>query len=70
MSERPGTAGRPRSARTQSSPPRDFRFENERMKIRVLAMTLLLNGLSEDQQRELLAAGSPRSLKPRDVLGA
>ena len=33
-------------------------------------MTLLLNGLSEDQQRELLAAGSPRSLKPRDVLGA
>ena len=33
-------------------------------------MTLLLNGLSEDQQRKLLAAGSPRSLKPRDVLGA
>jgi CRP-like cAMP-binding protein len=33
-------------------------------------MTLLLNGLSEDQQRELLAAGSLRSLKPRDVLGA
>ncbi len=36
----------------------------------MLVMTLLLNGLSEDQQRELLAAGSPRSLKPRDVLGA
>jgi len=33
-------------------------------------MTLLLGGLSEDQQRELLVAGSPRSLKPRDVLGA
>ena len=33
-------------------------------------MTLLLNGLSEDQQRELLAAGLPRALKPRDVLGA
>jgi CRP-like cAMP-binding protein len=33
-------------------------------------MTLLLNGLRKDQQRELLAAGSPRSLKPRDVLGA
>ena len=37
---------------------------------KVVVMTLLLNGLSEDQQRELLAAGSPRSLKPRDVLGA
>ena len=54
----------------QSSPPRDFRFDNERVKVKVLVMTLLLNGLSEDQQRELLAAGSPRSLKPRDVLGA
>jgi CRP-like cAMP-binding protein len=47
-----------------------FRFDNERVKVKVLVMTLLLNGLSEDQQRELLAAGSPRSLKPRDVLGA
>lgn len=33
-------------------------------------MTLLLNGLSADQQRELLTAGSLRSLQPRDVLGA
>jgi CRP/FNR family transcriptional regulator, nitrogen oxide reductase regulator len=36
----------------------------------VLVMTLLLNGLSDDQRRELLAAGSPRALKTRDVLGA
>src|SRR6187402_3588013 len=33
-------------------------------------MALLLKGLSADQQREVLAAGTPRSLKPRDVLGA
>jgi CRP/FNR family transcriptional regulator, nitrogen oxide reductase regulator len=33
-------------------------------------MTLLLSSLSEDQRRELLAAGLPRALKPRDVLGA
>ena len=31
---------------------------------------MLLNGLSEDQQREVLAAGFPRALKPREVLGA
>jgi hypothetical protein len=37
---------------------------------KVVVMTLLLNGLSEDQQRELGEAGSPRSLKPRDVVGA
>ena len=49
----------------QCRPPRDFRFANERIKVTVVGMTLLLNGLSEDQQRELLAAGSPRSLKPR-----
>lgn len=31
---------------------------------------LLLAGLSVDEQRELLAAGHPRMLKPREVLGA
>lgn len=30
---------------------------------------LLLSGLSENEQRELLAAARPRQLKPRDVLG-
>jgi len=30
---------------------------------------LLLSGLSEDEQRDLLAAAQPRQLKPRDVLG-
>jgi CRP/FNR family transcriptional regulator, nitrogen oxide reductase regulator len=30
----------------------------------------LLTGLSEDEQRDLLAAAHPRSLKPRDVLGS
>ena len=32
-------------------------------------MAVLLNGLSEGEQRELLAAGAPRALKVRDVLG-
>jgi CRP/FNR family transcriptional regulator, nitrogen oxide reductase regulator len=31
---------------------------------------LLLTGLSDDEQRQLLAAGIPRTLKPREVLGA
>ena len=30
---------------------------------------LLFSGLSEGEQRDLLAAGQPRQLKPRDVLG-
>lgn len=30
---------------------------------------LLLSGLSDDEQRDLLAAARPRQLKPRDVLG-
>jgi CRP-like cAMP-binding protein len=35
-----------------------------------LPTPLLLTGLSEDEQRKLLAAAQPRLLKPRDVLGA
>ena len=31
---------------------------------------LLLTNLSDDEQRELLAAAQPRTLKPREVLGA
>ena len=31
---------------------------------------LLLTGLSDEQQRELLEAGVPRTLQPREVLGA
>jgi len=31
---------------------------------------LLLTGLSEDERRDLLAAGQPRQLKPKEVLGA
>ena len=30
---------------------------------------LLLSGLSDDEQRDLLAAAQPRHLKSRDVLG-
>jgi CRP-like cAMP-binding protein len=35
-----------------------------------LPTPLLLTGLSEDEQRDLLAASQPRLLKARDVLGA
>jgi CRP/FNR family transcriptional regulator, nitrogen oxide reductase regulator len=36
----------------------------------VTARPLLLTGLSDDEQRELLTAGQARVLKPKDVLGA
>jgi CRP-like cAMP-binding protein len=36
----------------------------------VATQPILLTGLSDDEQRELLAAGHPRALKSRDVLGA
>ena len=34
-----------------------------------LSRPLLLSGLAEGEQRDLLAAAQPRQLKPRDVLG-
>jgi CRP/FNR family transcriptional regulator, nitrogen oxide reductase regulator len=36
----------------------------------VANLPLLFTGLSDDEQRELLAAARPRTLKPREVLGA
>jgi CRP/FNR family transcriptional regulator, nitrogen oxide reductase regulator len=37
---------------------------------RLLTSPLLLTGLSQDEQRELLQSAQPRLLKPREVLGA
>jgi CRP-like cAMP-binding protein len=62
-SSSPGPDGR-RPAGSSREPRKDVRPATQ-----AVTPPLLLSGLSEDQQRELLAAAQPRLLKPRETLG-